>query len=281
MFWCFRGWFWCFRSWFRCFWCRFWCFWSRLGCFWSRLRCFWGRFWCFWSRFRCISSRRRFIFWGIGLYFVGRFFWLWCCWFFVGWFVRFSCCGVSWLIIRCRWCIFGSCRSLMMGSFINRTMSFVCWRFVFVLHLWWLIFWRFILRRLIFWRFRCVVNILSRGRSVCHIVEFNIVMWFFTWIFIFYVISSCSRRCRSGRGVGSSCSSGSCSCGGVISCVLRVVWLVWSSWWLKLDCGLVWESWFDGYMWIWWNIAWWFPFSINWRFELDGIIWDNGCCFIF
>ena len=126
-------------------------------------------------------------------------------------------------------------------------------------------------------------------------------MWFFTWIFIFYVISSCSRRgvicssccgggccvrscsscCRSGRGVGSSCSSGSCSCGGVIGCVFRVVWLVWSSWWLKLDCGLVRESWLDGYMWIWWNIAWWFPFSIDWRFELDRIIWNNGCCFIF
>ena len=125
-------------------------------------------------------------------------------------------------------------------------------------------------------------------------------MWFFTWIFIFYVISSCSGRgvicsssccgggsvsscscrCRSGRSVSSSCSSGSCSCGGVISCVFWVVWLVWSSWWLKLDCGLVRESWFDGYMWIWWNIAWWFPFSIDWRFELDRIIWDNGCCFI-
>ena len=127
-----------------------------------------------------------------------------------------------------------------------------------------------------------------------------IVMWFFTWIFIFFVISSCSRRgvicssccggggcviscsscCRSGRGVGSSCSSGSCSCGGVISCVLRVVWLVWSSWWLKLDCGLVRESWLDGYMWIWWNIARWFPFCVDWWGKLNGMIWDNRSCFI-
>ena len=128
-------------------------------------------------------------------------------------------------------------------------------------------------------------------------------MRFFTWIFVFYIVSGCGRGCvvRSSS-VGCSgcvigCCSGSSSCGGgciggsccsrrgsssrVVSCIFWIIWLVWGSWWFKFDCRLVGETRFDGYMWIWWNIAWWFPFSIDWRFELDRIVWDNGCCFIF
>ena len=86
-------------------------------------------------------------------------------------------------------------------------------------------------------------------------------MWLFAWIFVFYVISGCGGSsivccgicsgCSVGGGRGSrsgSCSSGisrsggsvRCSGGSVISSVFGVIWLIWCSWGLKLDGGLIW-----------------------------------------
>ena len=127
-------------------------------------------------------------------------------------------------------------------------------------------------------------------------------MGFFAWIFVFYIVSGCGWGCVVGSSsVGCSgcvigCCSGSSSCGRgcigcsccsrrssssrVISCIFWIIWLIWGSWGLKFDCGLVRETRFDGYMWIWWNIAWWFPFCVNWWSKLNRMIRYNRSCFI-
>ena len=129
-------------------------------------------------------------------------------------------------------------------------------------------------------------------------------MGFFAWVFILWIVCccnircsviccsiccscsivrSCGSRCRSSSGgcVSSRCGCISCSCGCIVSCVFWVVWFVWSGRRLEFNGRLIWKTWFDGYMWIWRNITWWFPFRLNWRRQLKWVVRDYRCCFIY